>query len=376
MSDDLSVVLVAAHPPPASGQSVAAAMLRRQLDEHGVDVTSINLATSLDPRRLRRTLELVGVYARVLGAAARRGRGAVFYLPIALSEAGMLRDLPLLALARRMRWPTVLHIHGAGFRTSLDTVRPAVRRRVARALAEASRVIVLSPGLRSMLDDLVDPRRVTVVANGVPREVVRAAAAAAERHPPEGRSVRVLFLSNLIDTKGYTTVLRAAERAQAARRPYQFVIAGAPTAAMSVDPDRFVRDHDLTNVHVVGPVDGSSKFDVLASSDVLVLPTQYPWEGQPIVLLEAMAFGLPVVTTAVGAIPELIRDGHNGLLVPPDDPDAVLTALDEVLRDPERYRAISQANRDTADRHSEEAFGAHVLETLHAAAIDAPEGAR
>jgi glycosyltransferase involved in cell wall biosynthesis len=92
---------------------------------------------------------------------------------------------------------------------------------------------------------------------------------------------------------------------------------------------------------VVGP---EQKGPLLRDADVLVLPVRQP-EGQPLVVLEAMAAGLPVVATRRGAIPEMVDDGVTGLLVPERDVGALAAALDRLRRDPARRRALGEAAR-------------------------------
>jgi glycosyltransferase involved in cell wall biosynthesis len=82
---------------------------------------------------------------------------------------------------------------------------------------------------------------------------------------------------------------------------------------------------------------------LLAGCDVLCLPSTV--EGLPLVVLEAMAQGKPVVATAVGGTPELVVDGETGLLVPPGDAGALAAALGKVLRDPELARRLGEAGR-------------------------------
>ncbi len=89
--------------------------------------------------------------------------------------------------------------------------------------------------------------------------------------------------------------------------------------------------------------------DILAALDVFILPSR--WEGLPLVVLEAMAAGLPVVATAVGGTPEVVMDGVTGLLVPPRDPDALAQAITRLLRDPDLRRKMGQAGRERVQQH-------------------------
>lgn len=87
---------------------------------------------------------------------------------------------------------------------------------------------------------------------------------------------------------------------------------------------------------------------LLSGCDVFCLPSAM--EGLPLVVLEAMAQGKPVVATAVGGTPELVVDGETGILVPPGDVAALARALDGLLRDPERARRMGEAGRSRVER--------------------------
>src|SRR5262249_40987253 len=88
---------------------------------------------------------------------------------------------------------------------------------------------------------------------------------------------------------------------------------------------------------------------ILAASDMFVLASL--WEGLPLVLLEAMAAGLPAVVTAVGGNPEVIEDGVSGVLVPAGDEQALAQAISGVLDDPRRRQLMGQAARERFDRY-------------------------
>ena len=86
--------------------------------------------------------------------------------------------------------------------------------------------------------------------------------------------------------------------------------------------------------------------DILRASDVFVLSSR--WEGNPMSVMEAMAAGLPVVSTAVGGVPELVREGETGLLVPSEDAGALAQALQALVDDPAHRQAMGDAARQRA----------------------------
>ena len=97
--------------------------------------------------------------------------------------------------------------------------------------------------------------------------------------------------------------------------------------------------------------------DLLRRADLFVLASR--WEGQPLSMLEAMAEGLPVVVTSVGGIPEAIRHGVSGMLVPPDDAEALAAALIRCLRDPEMARSLGEEAQRSCRHLRESALVEH-----------------
>ena len=103
--------------------------------------------------------------------------------------------------------------------------------------------------------------------------------------------------------------------------------------------------------------------DVLRASDIFVLSST--WEGLPMVILEALAAGCPIVSTAVGGVPSAVVDGQTGVLVPPRDPAALAAGIERVARDPSWRRRLAAAGRALfADRFSAESM-ARRYETLY-----------
>jgi glycosyltransferase involved in cell wall biosynthesis len=118
-------------------------------------------------------------------------------------------------------------------------------------------------------------------------------------------------------------------------------------------PDRatdeaFVRDNGLeAAVRFLGAMPAEQVLDVINSTDIVVMASRT--EGMPRVILEAFARGVPVVAPRIGGIPEAVRDGETGLLVPPDDWAALADALLRLIRDPVLRRSLGARGRTWVD---------------------------
>jgi glycosyltransferase involved in cell wall biosynthesis len=156
------------------------------------------------------------------------------------------------------------------------------------------------------------------------------------------RTGTILFIGRLRTRKAVAVLLAAFARVRARLPEARLVLVGdgeqrtalaAQVAALQIDGA----------VELAGALGRAATEERLASADVLCLPSTY--EGFPLVVLEAMAAGLPVVATAVAGVPEAVEHGVTGLLVPPEDDVALAAALVAVLADPAGARAMGAAGR-------------------------------
>jgi glycosyltransferase involved in cell wall biosynthesis len=235
----------------------------------------------------------------------------------------------LLLLARGRGVPVLLHVHGARFDDFLDGL-PRPLAALARAIgAGAQGVIALSPEWRDRLARRWPAARLHVVANGVcPPAAAQAVGAGG---PPS-----FAFVGSLGRRKGVHLLLDAAAQACV---PWRVELAGGDEepgfgawAASEIE-----RRGLMDRVVLLGPVVGPAKDRWLAAAQGFVLPSLA--EGLPMALLEAMSAGLPVVVSAVGAMPEVVRDRVEGRVVPAGDAAALAAALDALATAPaERLR--------------------------------------
>lgn len=280
---------------------------------------------------LRRQVVLLEAIVRFAGALAT-GRVELVHVHAAMRGSFWRKSL-FARLARLRGIPVLLHLHGSEMKAFYGSQPPALRAAIARQLVRATRVLVLSESWRDYIEEIAPGARVVVVPNYV------ALPPSVTRHP--SATVRLLFLGALGPRKGIFDLLQALARAAAAGLPLHLTVGGDGQLA---EARRLAVELGLADrVTFEGWVDANRRATLLNEVDVYVLPSYN--EGLPMSVLEAMAAGLPVVTTTVGGLPELITSGQDGLLIEPGNVDALAEAVMDLTTDPVRRSSLGAAAR-------------------------------
>jgi len=285
------------------------------------------------------------------------------YVPIAQEFPALVRDMSFILIARLARKPVVIHLHGGAFAEFYWSRRKPIRYLLDRTIGRAALGIVLTETLRPALECVLAAERVVVVPNGL--DLPTAGDEASTRRKPE--HIEILYLSSLLPSKGIFVFLAAFAEARRCRPGLRATIAGSwPSARIRRDVlgsvDRLnIRD----SVAFLGTVTGDQKTRLFANADVFCFPSTYRLEGQPLVLVEAMAAGLPVVATAYGGIPDTVVDGETGLLVPDASPDVISEKLVWLADHPEERERLGSAGRARYERfYTQHAFGERMINVL------------
>jgi glycosyltransferase involved in cell wall biosynthesis len=272
-------------------------------------------------------------------------RPEVVYIPIARDRLGYLRDAAFLLPARLSRIPVVLHLHSRQFYDFYRGERLLMRTLITATLPRRAIVVVLGESRRDDFGPLVPATQVAVVPNGIV-DPGAPCSAAGDRDPI------VLHLSTQSRAKGTFSTLEAMRRLRIAVPDARLVLAGGwASVRESEAAAEFLAEHGLgEHVTMLGAVQSVEKARLLEDAAVYCFPSEYPQEGHPLTVIEALAAGTPVVASALAAIPETVTDGVEGFLVPPGDVDLLTERLEQLLRDAQARTRMGAAARARFER--------------------------
>lgn len=223
------------------------------------------------------------------------------------------------------------------------------RTMLASKVREAAFAVTISEDNRRVISESCGPalaERVAVIHCGVEPAAYAPDPARRDRGPDD--PLRLIAIGTLHEVKGQSHLVEACRllRERGVVASCGIVGDGPDRPALA----RQIADAGLEgSVTLLGQLTETAVIDALHGADVLVAPSvptrRGKREGIPVVLMEAMAAGLPVVASRLSGIPELVEDGVSGILVPPADPSSLATALAELAADPDRRRRMGAAGR-------------------------------
>lgn len=345
-----SVIVVAHDLSATGGVNNFLRIMRRQVRPRARVTRFINGRRKGERGRRATIQRMIGDYCRFLGAT-RQGRFDALHVNPTLDKSSMPRELMFVWLARlfRRKLGVIVFFRGWQWET-VDFLRKSrIARRVFLSTHQGvDRILVLADSFRDALIDLgVDGRKIRVISTMFEGEIL--GKVLEENLPRE--SGRLLFLARFLPAKGGVEVLHAIAELRSRFPNIKLVMAGdGPQRAELESLAEVLNIIDI--VEFTGYIGGSEKMRQLARAEIFLLPTRHP-EGMPNAILEAMAAGQVIISTHVGGIPAIVHDGVNGTLIDEVNPQAISTAVEAYLLNPERASAIGNHNRSLAWREWE-----------------------
>lgn len=255
------------------------------------------------------------------------------------AKGSFKRKSMMAAMAHKAGKRVILHEHSGEFARDFEAGDDAYRERVRDAFNGADRVVVLSEEWRDYFAENVmhDAGKLSVLHNGVPIP---------EKPCSPCAHQGVLFLGRLDARKSPDVLLRASRKVLAACPGMRLVFGG------DGDLDRYKAVAEELGVtdrcDFLGWVAGEDKEGLFGKAGIYCLPSKN--EAMPMSVMEAMAHGLPVISTRVGGVPQLIEDGVDGLLMEVDDVEGLSGLLLKLAGSPELRGEIGLAGRAKIER--------------------------
>jgi glycosyltransferase involved in cell wall biosynthesis len=350
-----SITFVAPTPPPYAGPEVAAAILLDSplVDEFAIHHIRSNLK-STNAQKGAFSLRALGrqtlVYAQIVRSRMLGSRG--LYVLLAVNVLGFLKDAGSIWLGRLLGMRIVVHMKGANLPAFYSKSPSCLRWFVRITVRNIDVMIVQATSIRSEIIGTfdIDPSRVSIIPNMVPIDT-----RPAER---SGSIVRLLFIGHLAVSKGFVDLLQAMAEIvlehencvlRCAGEPilpegdYAARLKGIDSADNASELILAAVAGDLPFVEYLGIVSGEDKERLFRESDVLILPSYS--ESFPMAVLEAMGHGCAIVATSVGALPEMIENGYEGILVSPGDRSGLADAIRRLLSDGGMRKRLGSAAR-------------------------------
>jgi glycosyltransferase involved in cell wall biosynthesis len=339
--NNLNKILFILHfPPPIHGSSLMGGYIKesKRINE-AFNCQYINLGTSvtieeIGAKKIRKIFRYVLIHFKVLYKLITF-KPKFCYVAITAKGFGFYKDSLIVLLIKLFGVRLVYHFHNKGINSRQSMLIDNFLYRIVFKNASA---ILLSKYLYFDIQKYIPENKVYYCANGV------------EEWSSNGRqkkinkynNVKILFLSNLMESKGVFVLLEACKILKYKKLDFNCTFIGGEGDINEKKFKEKVLEFELLDyVKYIGVKLGKEKVNEFIISDIFVLPTMN--DCFPLVLLEAMQFSLPVVSTFEGGIPEIVEDYKTGFLIPPADSKLLAERIESLIINPKLRRELGLA---------------------------------
>ena len=313
MKSKPTILFILHCPPPVHGSSIVGQYIKNStLINTTFCCRYINILAS---RKINETGKIsfikvfwfLGIWFRLFFEIIKK-KPDICYLALTATGAAFYKDVMLVFLLRAFQIKRVYHLHNKGVSKNQSS---RIKVALYKYVFKDADIILLSKYLYNDIQSFVSESHVSICPNGI--DFFDSKPKLFSSHKP----VKILFLSNLIETKGVFVLLEACSILQNKGFDFECDFIGSEGDLNISQFDEKVNQLHLTDhVNYLGPKYGKEKQKMLSEADIFTFPTFYSNECFPLVLLEAMSEGLPVVSTYEGGIPDIVEENVTGYLVP------------------------------------------------------------
>lgn len=331
-------------PPPVHGSSIVGLSIKASVTiKHTfkciyIDLLASNNVAESGKVNVKKIIGFIITFFKVFRSIIQY-RPQLCYLALTTTGAAFYKDLLLVALLKLFSVKRLYHLHNKGVSRYQDK---SIYRLCYQFVFGGTEVILLSKHLYSDIQSFVPISKIHICPNGIPDKGQSKKLSLAEIK----KTVQILFLSNLIESKGVFVLLEACVFLKKKEILFECVfIGGEGDVTASQFNERVMQLGLGEQVSYQGKKYGKEKEQAFSEADIFTFPTYYSKECFPLVLLEAMSYSLPVVSTFEGGIPDIVEDGVTGFLVLQKEAQALADKLELLIQNPDIRRQMGAAGR-------------------------------
>jgi glycosyltransferase involved in cell wall biosynthesis len=277
------------------------------------------------------------------------------YLSFSPKGYSFYRDTFYVFLIKLYRKKVVIHLHGKGIKVS--TGNSPIKKKLYQQLFKKLYVICLSEKLVHDIEDVYKSKPF-IVPNGIEQ----LASTKDQITHDITNTPQILCLSNYMQDKGILDLIDALKILKNQGYTFNARLVGAPIDLATDFLQNQINSQNLSDcVEIIGSLYGNDKINELKKTDIFVFPSKN--EAFPLVILEAMQFGLPIVSTLEGGIPEMVIDNETGFLIEKENPQLLADKLTILLKD--KDLRIRLGERRFAENYTLEKFETKMVNTLN-----------
>ena len=348
MSNRSDVLLVGQTPPPYHGQAVVTAMLfEHDWADLKVERLRMSYSDTIDAvgkAGIGKIIHLLALILKTWWIVLNNRPRILYYLPASANRVPVIRDIIYLGLVRWLFPKTVFHYHAGGLPEYLESA--GVLGKIGNIVYSKADLSVEICRTEHSPGRIFNARNTVYVPNGLDVELV-------PRSRPDEAELQVLFLGALNEGKGVLDVIKATRIVLDKGCRYHVKLIGAwASPEFKKEAEALVASEGLDEViEFPGVMKGADKWQAYADADLFIFPSHYQSENFPLVIIEAMAFGLPVVSTIWRGIPQLIGESGAAILADVNAPDQYADALQEMIQNPDKRQQMGKAARKHYENH-------------------------
>jgi len=302
-------------PPPVHGSSIVGKQIMdSKLINSSFNTEYINLGTSKNVSDIGgMNLKKISTYFRILFTLLKkviRNKYDLVYIAPTVSNLGFYKDFMAIVIIKTFQKKSVFHLHNKGVADRKQNFFSDFCYRFAFSDVD---VILLSKLLYNDVHEFVSEEKIHICPNGI-ELIPDLEIKLTNKH--KNIVPTILFLSNLIESKGVLVLLKSCKILSEKKIKFKCLFVGGEGDVFKDDFNEKVRKYNLSDrAFYLGKKYGKDKHEVFLNADIFAFPTFYKNETFGLVNIEAMQYSIPVISTAEGGIPDIVKNGVNGYII-------------------------------------------------------------